>query len=260
MMNRVYFLHIPKTAGTSVQRALSDGAGDPERTTPPLLWDDIVCGSGCSSSSTEIVTGHFAGLFPVWTHEWPLIVTVVREPIARSLSLINHVQRDAAHPLHARATGLDVVEFCDDPELRRLIRDHQSRQIASLALAHAVIGPLDDSSPRGTRSVGFEQALYSLDPSEGLEESALSMLETLNAVGVTEEFELSVALFARVLGMATTPGSIRLNPAHSSQRGVAELRPDELEVLHGLTKIDRVVHERAKERLHELCRIHDVRV
>jgi hypothetical protein len=38
---RIYFLHIPKTAGSSVSRWLSKQVGE-EKTCPAKIWDQII--------------------------------------------------------------------------------------------------------------------------------------------------------------------------------------------------------------------------
>ncbi len=253
MIGPVYFLHIEKTAGTSVHRFLTDGGGGPDRVTGQLFWDDITRGVSPVTAKTEIIVGHFTGLLPLWLRRWPIILTMLRDPIARSLSHINHMQRDVDYPLHERAVGLDVVEYCADPVLRRTISDYQARHLASLSFARALFRPTPEESVRWGTSVAFEQALSSLDPTDGLAETALSMLDTIDAVGVTERFDCSLALFSRTLGWEPRPPGLPLNPAHPSQRTVADLRPDELEVLRDLTRIDQMVYDTALARLDALC-------
>src|SRR3954470_13611511 len=95
----VYFLHIPKTSGTSLHQSFLRAFG-PDATSPHLLFDDLVNGTYRISDRTRIVTGHFGGLLPLWLRRWPRIITLLRDPLARALSHINHVQRDKGHPLH----------------------------------------------------------------------------------------------------------------------------------------------------------------
>ena len=256
MVDPVYFLHIEKTAGTSVHRFLTDGGGGPDYVTGQIFWDDLARGASPVTPRTRIIVGHFTGILPLWFRRWPIILTMVRDPIERSLSHINHMQRDVDYPLHERAVGLDVVEYCADPILRRTISDYQSRHLASLSFARALFRPTPEESVTWGMSVAVEQALYSLDPNEGLAEAALSMIDTIDAVGVTDRFDCSIAMFSKVLGWDPVPPGEPLNPAHPSQRTVADLRPDEIEVLRDLTRIDQLVYDRAVERLDAFCDLH----
>ena len=112
----VYFLHIPKTSGTSLHQSFLRVYG-PEAASPNLLWDDLVNGTYQLSERPRIITGHFGGFLPLWLKRWPRIVTMLRDPLARALSHINHVQRDQEHPLHPLSAGLTVGQYCEHPVL-----------------------------------------------------------------------------------------------------------------------------------------------
>src|SRR5436305_11580454 len=85
----VYFLHIPKTSGSSLWRFLQRAVG-PDAATPPLLWRQLVSGQYRIPARTRVITGHFGGLLPLWLRRWPRIITLLREPLARALSHVNH--------------------------------------------------------------------------------------------------------------------------------------------------------------------------
>lgn len=130
----VYFLHIPKTSGTSLRQSFLQVYG-PEVASPNLLWDDLVNGTYQLSERPRIITGHLGGFLPLWLKRWPRIVTILRDPLARALSHINHVQRDQRHPLHPLSAGLTVGQYCEHPVLRRTVDNFQSRYLASLDFA-----------------------------------------------------------------------------------------------------------------------------
>lgn len=174
---------------------------------------------------------------------------MVREPISRSLSHINHVRRDSAHPLHERARGLDVVDYCADPVLRTTIADFQSRYLASLNFSRALLRPRDSEPAPGGMSVAFELALCGLDSQLGLEAAALEALGDIDVVGVTDQFEQSLELFASFLGWASAAESPRVNRAGHDQQALDDLRPEELAALSDLTAIDRVLYQHASARV-----------
>lgn len=252
----VYFLHIPKTAGTSLLRFISRAVG-PDRAVN-VLWDHVVDGTHGITERTRAVSGHLGGLFPLWLRRWPRVITVLRDPVARALSHVNHVQRDAAHPLHARAAGLSVEEYCAHPALRRTVDNFQSRYLASLSFADALLPEPVAGRPFGVVSVAHENALYALDAGVDLLPAAIRAVDRVDAVGVCEALAPSQQLFARVLGWAAAADEQWENRAAEGQRTLAGLSDRERDTLARLNAIDAEVYRHARARFQQLCRQHGV--
>lgn len=258
----VYFLHIPKTSGVSLHDFLLQ-VGGPDATSPPLLWDHLISGKYELTTTTRYLIGHFGGLLPLWLKRWPRIITMLREPRARALSHINHVQRDAAHPLHRYAAGLSIAQYCAQPQLRETIDNLQSRYLASLCFSEALV-PRAAGCPEdqiwGSWSIRFEDALHALDRETGLRDEAMHALDRLDAVGICELHGLSLQLFARMFSWHGEATEAFLNTAHQGQRTVADLTPGELEALDRLNEIDTQVYRHALRRFQALCQSHGMTV
>jgi hypothetical protein len=247
----VYFMHIPKTAGTTVRRLLADVLGD-EVVSPPLLWDALVGDAAPARDRWRVWCGHFGGVFPLWLGRWPFTFTFLREPIARSVSHINHVQREAGHPLHGMAQGLSVSEFCRSPQLRRTIENYQARHLASLCFSLDILRR-HAKAPAGTLSLRLEDDLWCLDRGTDLRDSALRALEGLDFVGVCEATRVSLALLSRALGAPAPTEDCWLNTAGPEQRAPTGLAPEERQALLELTEIDRAVYGAAVRRFRAHC-------
>lgn len=250
----VYFLHIPKTSGTSLHQSFQRACGV-ESVSPQLLWDDLVGGTYQPSERTRVITGHFGGFLPLWLKQWPRIITILRDPMARAVSHINHVQRDPGHPLHTLSAGLSVSQYCEHPALRRTVENFQSRYLASLDFALALMPRPSDRQgrePHGSVSVGFENALYSLDKDTGLLEAAIRALDAIDAVGICEAHGTSLRVFARVLGWNVEPLEFGLNLSNG-QKTVQDLSSAERDVLMSLNLIDAQVYGQALARFMHLC-------
>jgi hypothetical protein len=125
---KLFFMHVPKTAGSSFRRFLEQAMREREASvaqrTRDGIWsgdsesypsyDDFVSGAGASYRAADLVCGHYpfhvTRLLPPET----LVVTVLRDPLARCLS---HVKHQMAYE---RATGVrepepDVNAFLDNP-------------------------------------------------------------------------------------------------------------------------------------------------
>ncbi len=230
-----------------------------DRVATQLLWDQLTADPKLISDRTRVIGGHFGGLLPVWLGRWPRVVTLLRNPIARALSHINHVQRSEPHPLYALAAGRSVIDYCRHPELRRSVDNLQARYLASLSFARAIVPRSDDGElPFGARSVAFEDALSSLDPAGGLRAAALRAIDDLDAVGVCERFGPTLRLFTRILGWDAEVHETRLNTAEKGQKSIRQLTAEEVAALGECNAIDLEVYRHAWRRFRALCEQHGI--
>ncbi len=257
----VYFLHIPKTSGTSLRQSFLR-VYLPEAASPNLLWDDLVNGTYQLSERHRLITGHFGGFLPLWLKRWPRIVTMLRDPLARALSHINHVQREQGHPLHSLSAGLTVDQYCEHPVLRETVDNFQSHYLASLDFALALMPGSPECrshEPYGSVSVSFENALYSLDKETGLLDGAVRALNAIDAVGICEAHGTSLQVFGRALGWDVEAVKVGLNRA-TGQRTLGDLSKAEMNALTRLNLIDAQDYGHAIGKLFRLCCQHGIEV
>ena len=243
-----YYLHIPKTAGTSVIHFLHD-VYHPALICPHGLWDELVGAGSEELDAWRVYVGHFGGALPLWLRRWPRTLTVLRDPVARTISHIRHVKRDFRHPLHRLAIGKRVADYCRDPTLSRSVENLQARYLASLAWGQALTHPGHEAGQkRGQLSINFEAGLYALDRGTLLQQHALDALESLDAVGIAEEHASTLRFFAQVLEVPPPRSEYRLNVSPGSESSDLDLRAEDLAAIDSITEIDRVVYEYALRR------------
>lgn len=224
---RILFIHIAKTAGTSLRRMLQDDfgehmvyPGDVHLRRLPNGWYPL--GSEMLRDFVKIpphnvLVGHFtaamADMLPCHYH----VATCLREPVQRSLSVLGHF---------SRALGVPATALLDDPEfVSQHVTDFQTR----------ILGADGVCDPHGVQAVD-DAALT----------RALDRVDTFDFVGLTERFHESCMLFDDRFrtGLSRRIRRDAVNRPEGSE--LSEYIPQ----LMPLLERDRVLYARAELRLY----------
>jgi hypothetical protein len=163
MSSPLFFMHIPKTAGTSLRYLL-------EREYRPHLgvyYPPHVPDSLPSDTEYQAVTGHFKWGFH--GTQPARYVTFLREPLKQLVSHYRHIQR-SNHPDHQPYKDLGWVAFAQTP-------------FASNIQTAYLLGLADGST---------------LTAADG--ERAFARLMSFEAFGITEQFDASIVMMWSALG------------------------------------------------------------
>lgn len=148
---------------STLDRPLSDIADIPEETRRRL----------------ELVTGHVHYGVHDFLPAPCRYITILRDPVARVLSLYKYILREPRHPLHRTVTaGVTLEEYASTDMDQNQVENGQTRQIAGLQTG---------------------------DPDEQHLETAKKNLEGFAVVGVTEKFDESLILMRQTLGWKNVP-------------------------------------------------------
>jgi hypothetical protein len=240
----LYFLHIPKTAGTSVRHILSEKFGD--RLCPAGMWDDFFRAPELRTNTYDAYCGHFGIDLPIFLRTRMRVFTLLREPVARTLSHYLEVRRTATHPLHKLVSTQTLRAFAFDPVTVPMILNFQARYLASIGLAledfAKIFTPYWDS--RYTLSVALENASCYMNPAT-LKDGAMSALQSLEFVGITEHFDEDFRRLQQKFGFPDIPVP-RSNPSplEDARQTIA---PDVEQRIRDLTSVDAEIYTVAKK-------------
>ena len=245
------FLHIEKTAGTSVINYLQTLVPQDE------VDPDLFHGAAGHILSPVPADKRRYGL--IWGHQdlpallrcqppQRLVLTFLRDPQQRILSLYNfwhalrpeELARDAPHIGLVAAHSRSLLEFLQspEPEVMDFIDNVYARRLTGIYLSHA--------------AAGVQEV-----PHEMLREQAMQALDLVDFIGIAEQMAVSLQMLAARLGApppAFVPrenalGIMRLDPDGAfRKRRASKLGSAELACLDRLTSIDQDIYNVALKR------------
>lgn len=245
---RFLFLHIPKTAGASMQTFLASHYSADEI----VLAGNLTRLLGLDSrdvARTKLLQGHFFGAFPQYWGEHRFTLTVLRDPIERALSHYGHIVRDRDHYLHQRALELGSLEaFLDADDTRPAVNNFQARMLALETNVEDAFNALSDAQ-RGAWVLerNIETTIEAGLTGEVLLARAIARLNTIDVVGVTERISDVAAVLCFKLGWLYPDRLDVLNVNESRMRRSC-IDASTLQRLTELNSVDRALYDVAQHR------------
>jgi hypothetical protein len=196
---RIYFLHIPKTAGSSVREMLRVNYHD--KLCPYWNYDDLASSSENCIEKYDVSAGHFGMSLLNLLDRHPVTFTFLRHPIDRTLSHFMHVKRESNHPYHKYVIDMDISDFLTDPITLPLVYNFQSRYMSFTPTGFDCLSRFPSAcSKPGHLSVTWELMSYGMSDMDILDQS-LRSLDKINFVGFVEDFDNSMTRLVQLLGI-----------------------------------------------------------
>jgi hypothetical protein len=230
----VCFLHTMKCGGTALTHGLSELA-DPWPRLIEVWADQLVCMPRPLLERTMLVTGHLP--YPVLDllPESTVAVTVVREPVSRTLSHLSHLRTHGGRP------DLTVEQFVRGDEWAWAWRNYQARQLASeVPVRDAWLGRV----PAGSLQAMVDGPLPF--PEHELCDRAQARLAGIGIVGVADDLDAVVRKVADLWGKP--PRALARENTSLAPLRDADVPAALLDEIRAGTAVDAALYEAAKQR------------
>jgi len=244
---KIVFLHIPKTGGTTLHHLLSVGREDGEIC--PERHNGLHAFTAGELAGYRVFSGHFDYPSTKLIPGRKAVVTMLRDPVARLVSLY-----------HFQKSHRDEVIERDGLRLARLAKDYSMLEFFALeeirnhpTINNATTRMLSERVP-SWRWESKRQNMEALSPTNL--ELALENLEEMSAFGLMEQYEDSVRIIFEKLCLpapAEIPRKMVLDTIADEDPGLQRiekepLTPEVRVLLEGLVATDRKLYETAKEK------------
>lgn len=235
---QLYFLHIPKTAGTTL-RTFLESRFLVDEICPHLKLNAMLPHSAAELSRYRLFCGHHGLYIRNLLRTEPVMMTVLRDPLQRTISHFRHLQGNKADWLHEKVKSMTFSEFVMSDDGVAELLNFQTRYLVFEDIRDDYFGhsALRQSSMRELRGKYTAHSLAG---------EAKALLDRMAFVGIQEQFGDLLWLLSYTFGW---PAAKHFPSFNASKVAFdAEQLTDEVTArVRELTEIDQDVYEHAAE-------------
>jgi hypothetical protein len=211
MPPKLVFIHLGKTAGTSLIKMLARALG-PNGCPKPFIQSYLTEEEARHYDTFQAICGHISRADQLKWFPEREVITVLREPIDRCLSFVHYVRSlpPESFATAADAHRLPVLEYIETGEAQRNLHNTMVRQLGG----HMLDAPGDFAT---------------------LLEKAKQTLQSALWVGKQDSFDADVSRLGRTLGLPLEPMRENITPMRPRRE---DENPALMERLYNLNRYD----------------------
>jgi hypothetical protein len=236
-------LHIPKTGGTTLFRALA-GRFDPRRVLLAVSGFVEPHELTAAAADVDLVAGHFTWSAVRAFPTPPAVLTVLRDPVERTMSTYGYLRQHVAAGIFDAVTQREAEEAAARP-LADIVLDRGS--LVRHVLAPVQLGYLASDRPQLRFAPSFftEDGDLDVDKAERALEPALRNLSACWWIGTTETLDRDLQTLAARLGWRPFD-TIERQLVTADRPRADELPSRARRELERLVEPDRILHAHAR--------------
>jgi hypothetical protein len=248
LQTALYFLHIPKTAGTTF-RTLLESRFRPEEVCPVYGRPDLVDLAPGALDGYRLYRGHLGFLLPALVAQPLTVLTLLREPVSLVVSMYHFVRRLPHHPVYPiiERERLSLDEFLRHPDCVHYVTNPQTFHLALLDQTW------DQRAVELTRAGPEKWIQTRREAVEGLQGEAAraavararERLDAMAFVGVCERMNESVRLLCHTLDWEPFAEVPRLNVS-ADRPAPEQLSPSTRRLIEQSTPLDAELYDHAR--------------
>ncbi|AYN92949.1 MULTISPECIES: sulfotransferase family 2 domain-containing protein [unclassified Pseudomonas] len=237
MKKPFYYLHIPKTGGTSLISFL-DNQFDVDETCPAQLLPELFATPRDRLSQYAFYRGHLWYGLGTYLNRELRYMTMLRDPVQRTISWYSHVRREAGAYRHRQMVeeNWSLLDFVQNEETHWDMVNTQT-----LFLAADLDFERLSQDPVGYGQAAIQQYAQRRND-RSLLELAKQRLTQFDFVGITERMQDSMLLLSYVLNTYPNRYEERLNVS-SNRPTEKEISSDVIDAIKALTPLDQELYE-----------------